>query len=103
MATGASRVQNAIKTNLSATDFLFFIKSSSGSLNATMFTGDSAECGDARAMQTRVATNARKATSRAQKIVTNIFGAADIRLDGERPRDITVHDERFYRRVLGTG
>src|SRR6266568_7352162 len=68
-----------------------------------MFTGNAADCGEGRTVQTRVAKNARKAPSRAQKIVTNIFDAADIRLDGERPWDIAVHDERFYRRVLASG
>ena len=68
-----------------------------------MFSGNAADCGEGRAVPTRVATNARKAASGAEKIITNIFGAADIRLDGERPWDITVHDERFYRRVLASG
>ena len=68
-----------------------------------MFTGNATDCGEGRAVQTRVAKNTRKVTSRAEKIVTNIFAAADICLDGDRPWDITVHDERFHRRVLASG
>src|SRR5439155_24519310 len=68
-----------------------------------MFTGSAAECREGRAVPTRVVTNTRKVPSRAEKIVANIFAAADIRLDGERPWDIRVHDERFYRRVIASG
>jgi cyclopropane-fatty-acyl-phospholipid synthase len=33
-------------------------------------------------------------------MLEEIFAAADIRLDGQRPWDIRVHDDRFYARVL---
>jgi len=35
--------------------------------------------------------------------LTEFFASADIRLDGLRPWDIQVHDDRFYSRVLGGG
>jgi len=33
----------------------------------------------------------------------NIFDLADIKIDGNRPWDIQVHDDRFYQRVLAGG
>jgi hypothetical protein len=33
-------------------------------------------------------------------LLEEIFAAADIHLDGGRPWDICVHDERFYARVV---
>src|ERR1035438_5498797 len=41
--------------------------------------------------------------SQAQPIVTALFGGADIRMDGARPWDLRVHDERFFPRVLAAG
>lgn len=41
--------------------------------------------------------------SRAEKIVTDLFAEADIEINGVRPCDIRVNDERFFRRVLGEG
>lgn len=41
--------------------------------------------------------------SHAKKIVTDLFAEADIEINGVRPCDIRVNDERFYRRVLGEG
>lgn len=41
--------------------------------------------------------------SRAQTLVTAMFARADIRLDGSRPWDLTIHDNRFHRRVLADG
>jgi cyclopropane-fatty-acyl-phospholipid synthase len=41
--------------------------------------------------------------SRAQPIVTALFGEADIRMDGERPWDLRIHDERVFPRVLAAG
>ena len=35
-----------------------------------------------------------------RKLVREFFADADIRLDGPRPSDIQVHDERFYPRVF---
>lgn len=40
---------------------------------------------------------------RAERIVTELFAEADIEVNGARPCDIQVHDERFFRRVLKDG
>ena len=42
-------------------------------------------------------------TSLAQATVEDLFASADILLDGERPWDLHVHDERFFRRILTGG
>ena len=42
-------------------------------------------------------------TSLAQATVEGFFAPADIFLHGERPWDLDVHDERFFRRVLTGG
>ncbi len=42
-------------------------------------------------------------TSLAQTTVEGLFASADIFLHGERPWDLHVHDERFFRRVLTGG
>jgi cyclopropane-fatty-acyl-phospholipid synthase len=36
----------------------------------------------------------------AKKIISDLLDTADIAIDGKRPWDIQVHDNRFYRRVL---
>ena len=41
--------------------------------------------------------------SLAQATIQDLFASADIRLGGERPWDIRVHDERFFRRILTGG
>src|SRR5438046_9564523 len=41
--------------------------------------------------------------SRAQNVMTNLLGFADIRINGARPWDIQVHDRRFFNRVLASG
>jgi len=41
--------------------------------------------------------------SSAQAIVSDLFAKADIRMDGQRPWDLRVHNDCFYRRVLGGG
>jgi cyclopropane-fatty-acyl-phospholipid synthase len=41
--------------------------------------------------------------SRAQHLLTDLLAAADIRVNGDRPWDITVHDDRFFGRVLANG
>jgi cyclopropane-fatty-acyl-phospholipid synthase len=41
--------------------------------------------------------------SRAQNVMTNLFASADIRVNGARPWDIQVHDQRFFDRVLASG
>ena len=39
----------------------------------------------------------------ARKVVEELLRAADIQIDGSRPWDIQVHDERFFSRALGGG
>jgi cyclopropane-fatty-acyl-phospholipid synthase len=41
--------------------------------------------------------------SLAQSTLNDLFASADIRIGGNRPWDIHVHDERFFRRVLTGG
>jgi cyclopropane-fatty-acyl-phospholipid synthase len=40
---------------------------------------------------------------RAQDVMTNLLAAADIRINGDRPWDIQVHDRRFFSRVVASG
>ncbi|HEX9608821.1 MAG TPA: cyclopropane fatty acyl phospholipid synthase [Candidatus Paceibacterota bacterium] len=40
---------------------------------------------------------------RAKEKVRSLLALADIAIDGKRPWDLIVHDERFYNRVLGGG
>ena len=42
-------------------------------------------------------------TSLAQATIEDLFASAEIRLGGERPWDIRVHDGRFFRRILTGG
>jgi len=42
-------------------------------------------------------------SARAQTIITELFARADIRMNGGRPWDLRIHDDRFYRRVLAQG
>ena len=41
--------------------------------------------------------------SAARRIVADVLASADIRIDGERPWDLQVHDERLFQRVLAEG
>ena len=41
--------------------------------------------------------------SKAQDVMTNLLKFADIRINGDRPWDIQVHDRRFFSRVLASG
>jgi cyclopropane-fatty-acyl-phospholipid synthase len=41
--------------------------------------------------------------SRYKETVKRISAMADVRINGRRPWDIKVHDDRFYQRVLGEG
>ncbi len=41
--------------------------------------------------------------SLAQTTIEDLFASAEIRLGGDRPWDIRVHDERFFRRILTGG
>jgi cyclopropane-fatty-acyl-phospholipid synthase len=41
--------------------------------------------------------------SRAENLLTNLVAAAGKRINGERPWDITVHDDGFFGRVLASG
>src|SRR6266478_3452513 len=38
-----------------------------------------------------------------RRTVAGLFGEADVLINGSRPSDIIVHDERFYQRVLADG
>ena len=38
-----------------------------------------------------------------RKRFQRILDPADIRIDGDRPWDVRVHDERLFKRVLATG
>ncbi|TYO98971.1 cyclopropane-fatty-acyl-phospholipid synthase [Geothermobacter ehrlichii] len=38
-----------------------------------------------------------------RKTVCDLLELADVRIDGDRPWDIRVHDERFFRRLLADG
>lgn len=40
---------------------------------------------------------------RFKETVAGLFGEGDVLINGTRPWDIVVHDERFYRRVLADG
>ncbi len=42
-------------------------------------------------------------TSRLRAHFEKLAEAADIRIDGERPWDIRIHDERMYQRLLARG
>jgi hypothetical protein len=41
--------------------------------------------------------------STAQNVMANLLASADIRINGDRPWDILLHDERFFSRVLASG
>jgi cyclopropane-fatty-acyl-phospholipid synthase len=41
--------------------------------------------------------------SNAKDVVQDVFQKADIKIDGTRPWDIQIHDERFYSRLLSYG
>jgi cyclopropane-fatty-acyl-phospholipid synthase len=41
--------------------------------------------------------------SRAETVITGLLRKADININGDRPRDIRVHDPRFFYRVLTSG
>jgi cyclopropane-fatty-acyl-phospholipid synthase len=41
--------------------------------------------------------------SRSQELITNLLSLADIRINGSRPWDMRVHDQRFFSRVLASG
>ena len=39
----------------------------------------------------------------AEKTMRELFEYADVQVNGSNPRDIQVHDDRFYQRVLDEG
>src|SRR6185369_3679917 len=41
--------------------------------------------------------------SSARAFLTDMLAKADIQVDGSRPQDITVHDERLFNRVIRYG
>lgn len=44
-----------------------------------------------------------RVSSDSEEIIRSVLQAADVRLNGDRPWDIRVHDERLYDRVIGAG
>ena len=54
----------------------------------------------ARAVLDRFAPQSPTRRGDAEALVRELFSHADIELGGTRPWDITVHDPRFYERVL---
>ena len=42
-------------------------------------------------------------SSRAVKVVEELLAEADVRINGDRPWDLRVHDERLYDRILAAG
>lgn len=52
---------------------------------------------------TPTATRQPAAVARRRALVENILAEGDIRIGGDRPWDIHVHDDRFYQRVLRDG
>ena len=40
---------------------------------------------------------------KAKQFITNLLKEADIEINGPRPWDIAVHDERFYNRAFAHG
>ena len=43
------------------------------------------------------------ADSSAKQVITALLKKADIRVNGRRPQDIQIHDDRTYARVLKQG
>ncbi|MDP3988883.1 MAG: hypothetical protein Q8P93_01460 [bacterium] len=39
----------------------------------------------------------------AQKTIKEMLSGVDVQINGDRPWDLRVHDERLYRRVLSSG
>src|SRR5262245_44205936 len=37
------------------------------------------------------------------RVLADLLGEADVRLDGDRPWDVVIHDERMPKRVLAEG
>ena len=35
--------------------------------------------------------------------IQNLLSLADVKINGDRPWDITIHDNRFYSRVIAGG
>ncbi|WP_051062627.1 cyclopropane fatty acyl phospholipid synthase [Ilumatobacter nonamiensis] len=52
---------------------------------------------------THTGTGTAASRSRVRRYVAAMLAPADIRLDGDRPWDVRVHDERTFRRVLTAG
>ena len=57
--------------------------------------------GAASALQFRIRAAAKP--SLASRVVADILAAGDVGIEGRRPWDIRVHDERFYQRALCDG
>jgi cyclopropane-fatty-acyl-phospholipid synthase len=50
-----------------------------------------------------VAATPRPLDHRRRRLAGQILASVDVRIDGDRPWDIQVHDERFFRRILADG
>jgi cyclopropane-fatty-acyl-phospholipid synthase len=48
-------------------------------------------------------TEPRQALNRFRSVVETLFSEAGVIIDGDRPGDIAVHDDRFYQRLLRDG
>jgi cyclopropane-fatty-acyl-phospholipid synthase len=48
-------------------------------------------------------TKPRQALNRFRSVVETLFSEAGVIIDGDRPGDIAVHDDRFYQRLLRDG
>lgn len=44
-----------------------------------------------------------KLRNRFKETIAGLFGEADVLINGARPWDMAVHDDRFYQRVLADG
>jgi cyclopropane-fatty-acyl-phospholipid synthase len=54
-------------------------------------------------VEARKSAPGRSPKPRFRKIVEDLFREADVLIDGDRPWDIMVHDDRFYQRLLTDG
>ncbi len=66
-------------------------------------TGLAGREGDFETNEVTVVHPVVRPAGRAEQIVTDLFAEADIEVNGTRPCDLQVHDERFFQRVLKDG
>jgi cyclopropane-fatty-acyl-phospholipid synthase len=58
---------------------------------------------DDRSPQRTRAAGARPAPNRARALIERLLLGADVRIDGDRPWDLQVHDDRLYARLITGG